>query len=133
MRDLLIAVVLLVAACGATTKQIAATATIATVQTVDAGIAEFTRWALDEEDRIADEAISACKGKATPSAYRACTDAVTTPRRAPIDRARSAIKLYRAALAGGSSLAQRDLEVNAQAVIEAVGAVGIKVLAGGVL
>jgi hypothetical protein len=124
-------VMLPAAGCGATTKQIAATATIATVQTIDEGLAQFAAWATNEEDAIAEAAVRSCAGKATRAEYNACTSAIVTPRRAPIDKAKAAIRLYRAALAGGERLAQGDLAITAQSVVEALAAVGIRVVAGG--
>jgi hypothetical protein len=119
-----------VAGCGASTKTIVATTAIATVQTVDEGIEQFTTWAVHEEDRIASAAIAGCSDRRTMDAYKACTDAIVTPRRAPIDKAKSAIRIYRQALAAGSAVAAGDIANAAAAVVGALAAVGITVGGG---
>jgi len=113
--------------CGASQKQVFYTTTIATVQTLDEGIGVFTKWAVVEEDHIADGAIDACKSKATMTLYMACTNDFTGPRRAPIDKAKTAIRVYQGAKVAGTGAASVDLAGAAKGVVEALGAVGIKV------
>ena len=105
---------------------VATTATIATVQTLDAGIAAFASWDLLEERNIADKAVALCKGGKAPD-YMPCVNAYVSPKRAPIDKAKSAIHVYRAALAAGSAVSTSDVDAAAQAVVSALAALGIKV------
>ncbi len=103
MRGALLAALLL-CACKASPQVIATTTTIATVQTADAGIDYFESHVTDWEVAIARDAVDGCKTSATREAYKACTDAITGPRRQPIDRVKLAIRLYRAAVAGGQAI-----------------------------
>ena len=126
MRFLLIAA-LLVGCSHSPSVVVATTATIATVQTLDAGIAAFASWDVLQEGKIADSAISLCKDRPTPSSYIACTQVYVSPLRAPIDKAKSAIHVYRAALAAGAAVSIADVDAAAQAVVSALAALGIKV------
>lgn len=126
----LVLVLLSLASCGASTKTIVATTAIATVQTVDQGIETFTTWAVHEEDRIASAAIAGCSDRRTVDSYKACTDTIVTPRRTPIDKAKSAIRIYRQALAAGGAVAAGDIANAAAAVVGALAAVGITVGGG---
>lgn len=125
-----LACALLAAGCGASTKTIVATTTIATVQTLDQGIETFTTWAVPEEDRIASAAIAGCAGERTIATYRRCTEGITAPRRAPIDRAKTAIRIYRQALAAGAAVQAGDLANAAAAVVAGLAAVGITIGGG---
>jgi hypothetical protein len=116
------------AACHLSPKATAAVATIARVQTLDAGIAAFVEWDAAEEQAIAVGAVESCKGQQARSTYKLCTDAYVVPRRAPIDRAKQAIKVYREALAAGGDVQAGNLAGVALDAIRALGAVGIKVL-----
>ncbi len=126
MRALLFALVLL-SGCSGPAKQIELVTTIATVQTIEEGVITFNAWAVKEEDAIADEAINKCASNKTRPAFFACVERVATPRRAPIDRVKSAIRFYRNVLKGGAAATSFDVQQAAQSLIDAFAGVGLKV------
>lgn len=118
---------LLLSGCRLSPKAQAAVATIATVQTIDAGIDVFVRWDQQEEHNIAAAAIDACHGLHERTEYEACARSIVEPRRKPIDAAKAAIKVYRESLAAGGDATAGNLPGVALDVIRALGALGIKV------
>lgn len=110
-------------------KREAAIVTIATVGTVDEAIGVFAKWAAAEEAKIAEEAIKKCSPEATRGAYLSCASEYASKRREPIDRTRTAIVVYGAALSAAqgavTAVTTRDLAAAAASVTEAVAALGI--------
>jgi hypothetical protein len=100
---------------------------IATVKTLDAGIDTFTKWAVDEEAKIADDAVAKCKDSADRATYDSCVDAVVKPRRAPIDKAKFAVRLYGDALQAAHGAQTGDLLQAAAAATDALAACGISI------
>jgi len=122
-----IALVLCLMGCHLSPATTAAVTTIATVQTIDAGIDVFVKWDAVEEHNISAAAIDACHGLHDAVEYATCTARVTVPRRRPIDAAKSAIRVYREALAAGRDGTGGDFPAVALDVIRALGALGIRV------
>ncbi len=108
-------------------KQLGAVATIATVETVQQGISVFFDWEAKQDVLIPDEGVAACRDKADAATRSSCFEEYIAPRFARIDNVRKAIRIYRAALAGGAQLAAGGLETKANDVISALATVGISV------
>lgn len=125
MRGALVAALLL-CACRTSPQVIATTTTIATVQTVDAGIDYFEAHVTDWEVKIAQDAVEGCKTSPTRDAYKACTAAIAGPRRQPIDRVKVSLKLYRMAVVAGQSVDHLLSNLTAS-----LAGVGIAVAGGG--
>ncbi len=114
-----------------TSKAVAGyTVAIASVDTIGAGIDAYATQAPQLEDKIAAEAVTTCKGQQPRVAYDTCTATYVTPRRAPLDKARTAIAVYRSALAAGSGVAEGDLLSAGAAVVTALATLGIHVGGG---
>lgn len=116
-----------VAGCRASPQVVAATATIATVQSIGAGVDAFSNWAVGEERAIMDEVLATCRAAPTRPAYYECANGIRGPRRERIDRVRDAIRVYRSALAIGGDVANGDVARLGADVIAALATVGIRV------
>jgi hypothetical protein len=101
---------------------------VATVQTVDDGIERFGAYVVTEEHNIEVAAITGCLHELPGEPYNTCTKAITEPRRRPIDKAKVAIRAYKDVLQLGAAAAAGDVAQAAGAVIDALGAVGIRVM-----
>lgn len=121
MRALLVFLLVFSTACPGTV------AIIATVKSVDEGIDVFTTWAVAEESKIADTAVASCRNKMTRPEYEACTAKILEPRRAPIDKAKTAIRVYGEAVKLAQGVRTGDVLAAAAAVTGALAAVGVKV------
>ena len=126
LRTLALVALMVVAESGC--KNEGTTALIATVRSVDEGIKAFTAWAIDEEARIADTAVAQCRSKLIRAEYDGCVRAVVEPKRAPIDKTKIAIQLYREALTLAHGAQTQNVAEAARAVTDALVLVGIKLV-----
>jgi hypothetical protein len=111
-------------------KKAVVVAAVATVKTLDEGVKAFTDWAVKEEDKIVNASIAACSASTGP--FGECVHAEAAKRREPIDRVKTALKFYDAALAGGQLAAGNGtLTQAAAALTSALAGVGVNV--GGAL
>jgi hypothetical protein len=101
------------------------TALTAVIKSADQGIAAFTRWAVAEEAKIADEAIAKCKSQPSRQAYDVCARDHAMQRRAPIDRVKFTISLYGSAVEAAHGAQTQNVAEAARAVVDALATVGI--------
>lgn len=106
-------------------KNSGTTAMIALLKSADQGITAFTKWAVLEEMKIADEAISKCKTQPSREAYDVCTRDHALQRRVPIERVKLTIKLYGIALEAAHGAQTQNVAEAARAVVDALNAIGI--------
>lgn len=110
-----------------TPKQVAITALVATVDTIDDALPIYDQWEGPEEHEIARMAVAGCDGLHPREAFMACTANLSAPRRAKIDRVRAAKRVYRQAVELGADAAAGNPLGAAMDLIRALGDVGIVV------
>jgi hypothetical protein len=98
---------------------------VALLKSADQGIAEFVKWAVVEENKIADEAIAKCKSQPSREAYDICTRDHALQRRVPIERVKLTIKLYGSAVEAAHGAQTKNVAEAAQAVVSALNTIGI--------
>jgi hypothetical protein len=123
LAALALAAALLAGCPGVTPKAAAATATIATVKTIDAGIAAYSQ-ALQAgmEKRVALRAYEACHDQ-----HDEARDDCVAPYLAPFRATTKAIKVYREALTAAGDGLDHDVLGVALAAVRALAVVGIRV------